>query len=98
MNPLLSDISAFLESEDEHPSLNLVFGLHLRLETYWSFIWRTESATKTNCRLKALRFAEEVKDMVQKPWPHSCDPMVRKMQAEDAAYLNEYLAEKRFNE
>jgi hypothetical protein len=56
MNPLLSDISAFLESENEHPNLSLVFGVHLLLETYRSFIWKTKTATKTNCRLKALFF------------------------------------------
>jgi hypothetical protein len=97
MNPLLSDISAFLESEDEHPNLSLVFGVHLLLETYRSFIWKTGTATKTNCRLKALRFAKEVKDMVQIPLLHSCDSMVRRMQVVDAAYLDEYLAEKRFD-
>jgi hypothetical protein len=97
MNPLLSDISAFLESEDEHPNLSLVFGVHLLLETYRSFIWKTKTATKSNCRLQALRFAKEVKEMVQIPLLHSCDPMVCTLQVTDAAYLDEYLAEKRFD-
>jgi hypothetical protein len=97
INPLLSDISAFLESEDEHPNLSLVFGVHLLLETYKCYIWKTKTVTKTNCRLQALRFAKEAKEMVQIPLPHCCDPMVRAMQVADAAYLDEYLAENGFN-
>jgi hypothetical protein len=69
MNPLLSDVSAFLESQSEHPNLSLVFGLHLLLEAYRSFIWNTNTANKSNCRLKALRFAKDVKEMVQEALP-----------------------------
>ena len=37
MNPLLSDISDFLEDQSDHPNLGLVFGVHLLLESYRSF-------------------------------------------------------------
>ncbi|KIW22022.1 uncharacterized protein PV07_12580 [Cladophialophora immunda] len=97
MNPLLSDISAFLESPSENPNLSLVFGLHLLLEAYRSFIWNTNAATKINCRLQALRFAKDMKEMVQKALPQSGDPMVRKILVVDASYLDEYLAENRFD-
>jgi hypothetical protein len=37
MNPLLSDLSTFLKNDDDHPSLPLVFGVHLLLEVSKSF-------------------------------------------------------------
>ncbi|KAE8452073.1 hypothetical protein EG329_002239 [Mollisiaceae sp. DMI_Dod_QoI] len=97
INPLLSDLSVFLDSEDVHPRLSLVFGLHLLLETYRSFIWKTATANKINCRLQALHFAKEMKEMIQTPLPHSCDPMVGTLRRADVVYLDEYLTEKRFD-
>ena len=97
MNPLLSDISTFLESQSEYPNLSLVFGLHLLLEVYRSFIWNTNAASKINCRLQALRFAKEVKEMAQKTFSHTCDPMAQTMLLAEEICLNEYLAENRFD-
>lgn len=97
MNPLLSDLSIFLNSGDDSPSLHLVFGVHLLLEVFKSFIWKNETATTTNCRLQALRFAKDVKELVQMPALPTCDAMVAILRAVDAARLDEYLVEKRFD-
>jgi hypothetical protein len=97
LNPLLSDRSTFLKSNDDNPSLQLVFGVHLLLEVFKSFIWKNEAATTTNCRLQALHFAKEVKELVQMPMLPTCDSMVDILRAVDATRLDEYLVEKRFD-
>jgi hypothetical protein len=74
MNPLLSDLSTFRKNDDDHPSLSLVFGVHLLLEVSKSFIWKNETATTINCRLQALRFARDVKELVQIPILPTRDP------------------------
>lgn len=99
MNPLYSDISAYLESNTEHeePKVSLVFGVQLLLETYRSFIWRSDTTTKTNCRLKALRFAKEVQDTIGMPMLTTRDQMVSTIQLVDKLYLDSYLSEERFD-
>lgn len=97
INPLMPDLVNYLEGGDENPPLNLVFGLHLLLEVYRSFMWKAEKANRANCRLKALRFASQMKDMVQGTPLSSHDSIVSRMQNGDIAYLNTYLAEKCFD-
>jgi hypothetical protein len=97
LNPLFSDILEFLNGDDEHPKISLIFGVQLLLETYRSFLWRTDTATKTNCRLKALRFAQEVKETVKMPVLPSRDPMAHQSFEMEEAYVEDYLSEKRFD-
>jgi hypothetical protein len=97
MNPLVSDVSNFLEDQSEHPSLGLVFGLHLLLEAYRSFIWAADAAPRSNCRITALRFGREMKDMVQNALSLNCDPMIQLMLGLETSFLDEYLAENRFD-
>ncbi|KFZ17965.1 hypothetical protein V502_04337 [Pseudogymnoascus sp. VKM F-4520 (FW-2644)] len=97
MNPLLSDLAAFLKDENDNPSLQLVFGVHLLLEISRSFIWKDKTATTTNCRLQALRFAADVKELVQMRMLPTYDPMVARLRDGDTRYLDKYLAEKCFD-
>ncbi len=97
MNPLLSDLSTFLKEDNPHPSLQLVFGVHLLLEISKSFIWKNKAATAINCRLQALRFATDVKALVQMRMLPANDPMVAWIRSKDTEYLDKYLAEKCFD-
>ncbi|CZT06985.1 uncharacterized protein RAG0_12557 [Rhynchosporium agropyri] len=97
MNPLLSDLSAFLKEDNPHPNLQLVFGVHLLLEIAKSFTWKNKVATAINCRLQALHFARDVKALVQMRMLPTNDPMVARMRNEDTEYLDKYLAGKCFD-
>ncbi|KAK5717400.1 hypothetical protein LTR15_009294 [Elasticomyces elasticus] len=60
-NLLLVDTMKFMESGKAIPRTELVFGLQLLLETGKSFFWENEKPNPVNIRLKALQFANEVK-------------------------------------
>ncbi|KAF4304050.1 putative amidohydrolase 3 protein [Botryosphaeria dothidea] len=65
MNPLLGETREFLAASDDYPDTSLVFGLELLLETCKSFVWKGPSANPMNCRMMALRFAQEVRQSIQ---------------------------------
>lgn len=97
MNPLLRDMIAFILSEDIHPSLGLIFRLHRCVGVHRSFLWRSESATKTNCRLMALCFAQEMLQTTRTPLPPIRDEMARINTICNDLSLDSYLTEKRFD-
>ncbi|EOD43893.1 putative amidohydrolase 3 protein [Neofusicoccum parvum UCRNP2] len=65
MNPLLHETRDFLASNEDTPDTSLVVGLQMLLETCKSFVWLENSPNPMNCRMMALRFAQEVKQNIQ---------------------------------
>ncbi|KAH7028640.1 hypothetical protein B0J12DRAFT_745494 [Macrophomina phaseolina] len=65
MNPLLSETRQFLADQSDYPDTSLVFGLQMLLETCKSFVWKGPSPNPVNCRMNALRFAQEVRQSIQ---------------------------------
>lgn len=67
-SPLAADLEDYLESSDptEDPDDSLAFGMHLFTESYRSFLWKGDEVNKTNCRLKSLQFARNLKGEVHK--------------------------------
>lgn len=63
-NPLLVESVQNLRNEAPLPRTELVFGMQLLLETGKSFFWRGNQPNPTNIRLKAIQFANEVKQTV----------------------------------
>ncbi|KAL0258024.1 hypothetical protein SLS55_007195 [Diplodia seriata] len=64
-NPLLPETREFLESKDVFPGTGLVVGLQMMLETCKSFVYRDSVPNPMNCRMMALRFAQEVTQNIQ---------------------------------
>lgn len=64
MNPLLTETREYLVSKGDLPDTSLVFGLQLLLETCKSFVWKENVPNPVNCRMAALRFAQEVKQSI----------------------------------
>jgi hypothetical protein len=105
INPLLPELSTFLANVDSHPTIDLVFGLQLLLETSKSLLWGSASAWKSNCRLKALWYAKEVQNSLdsltsQEFWATSGNPLNNKVYTvllAESAGLGAYQREKRFD-
>ena len=45
--------------------ISLVFGMEMLLSTFKAFMWPEHTLNKTNCRLKVLMFAKEVKNEIE---------------------------------
>ncbi|OJD29098.1 amidohydrolase 3 protein [Diplodia corticola] len=65
MNPLLPETREFLESKEAYPGTSLVVGLQMLLETCKSFVYKGGTPNPMNCRMMALRFAQEVTQSIQ---------------------------------
>ncbi|KAL1635515.1 hypothetical protein SLS58_010211 [Diplodia intermedia] len=65
LNPLLPETREFLESKDVFPGTSLVVGLQMMLETCKSFVYRGNVPNPMNCRMMALRLAQEVTQNIQ---------------------------------
>jgi hypothetical protein len=64
--PLLPTLDAVLKDNDAPIPTHLVVGMEMLLSTYRAFIWPTGTPNKQNPRIMALRFAQEVRQGVQK--------------------------------
>ncbi|KAF4537495.1 NADP-dependent leukotriene b4 12-hydroxydehydrogenase [Lasiodiplodia theobromae] len=65
MNPLLPETREFLGSKELYPGTTLVVGLQLLLETSKSFVYKGDAPNPMNCRMMALRLAQEVVQNIQ---------------------------------
>lgn len=61
MKLLLRQLQIFYEAKGSSLQTDLVFGLHLLVESYKSFMLPERLITMPNCRVQMLRFAQEVK-------------------------------------
>ncbi|KAJ5016664.1 hypothetical protein K4K57_010960 [Colletotrichum sp. SAR 10_99] len=59
--PLLMLWKEALDEPEKPLSAKLVFGLEMVLSTFKSFLWPDDMTNKTNCRIAALKFAQDVK-------------------------------------
>ncbi|KAI8305404.1 hypothetical protein K4K59_012244 [Colletotrichum sp. SAR11_240] len=59
--PLLMLWKEALDEPEKPLSARLVFGLEMVLSTFKSFLWPDVMTNKTNCRIAALKFAQDVK-------------------------------------
>lgn len=59
--PLLMLWKEALDEPEKPLSAKLVFGLEMVLSTFKSFLWPDVMTNKTNCRIAALKFAQDVK-------------------------------------
>ena len=60
INPLLIEVKEYLRSDNESLATSLVFGMQLLVESFKSFLFCDGAVQRTNCRTRALRFAQEV--------------------------------------
>lgn len=100
MNPLMADLSSYFASEEEQPPLSLIFGLHLLIEIYRSFLWKdNDIPNPTDYRLTALKFASQMKKMIELiSLENSESPKTGlSLKILDVQYLKVYIAEKCFD-
>ncbi|GKT66445.1 hypothetical protein ColTof4_03937 [Colletotrichum tofieldiae] len=67
--PLLPLLQQALENVNEPLPPSLVFGFDMLLSTYKAFMWPDLLMNRTNCRLIALRFANDVKRAISEAIP-----------------------------
>ena len=72
MNPLLVPLMVFYETKGSSIQTDLVFGLHLLVESYKSFALPNRLVSMPNGRIQMLQFAQEVKRSLNRArllWP-----------------------------
>ena len=66
MNPLLQPLLLFYETKGSSIQTDLVFGLHILVESYKSFMQAERPISMPNGRVQMLRFAQDVKSSLSR--------------------------------
>lgn len=66
MNPLLLELQIFYETKGSSIQTDLVFGLHLLVESYKSFTLPKRLVSMPNGRIRMLRFVQDIKSSLRR--------------------------------
>ena len=66
--PVLRELNAASDGDDDSIQTSMVFGIQLILGSYRSFIHAATTPNTTNCRLQTIQFAQEVLGSLLRVW------------------------------